>query len=128
MALTLTTPVSIVNAITTIAKWQIIDYDDHDTLAIPVVNVLVQAYKGTTVYGAYWLVACDSQPSLCLYVNPSSATLTDQLVVGWRTLTNAYTLITNAYDSATGNAKAKKVATELSLLTCGLVDAALVGI
>lgn len=129
MAKTLTTPISIVNAITSIAKWEVFGYQDNDALASPTVNVIVRVWKLNTTYGLYSLVASDVQNSLCLMVNLSPASLTDQLITGYQDLSanTPYTAITNAHDAAVGNQKAKKVAVEAVLVARGLLSAAFAG-
>lgn len=128
MAKTITTPINVVNNISNLTKWSVLDYNDQQSLVVPCVSVLVQMYHGSTIYMyPIWLTAFDVQNSLCLLVNPSSQNQADQLMVGYRGLPGAYTAITTAHDNTTGNNKTKLLAVETSIQTVGLIDAAFTG-
>lgn len=128
MAITLTTPIPVVNNIANLTKWAVVDYQDYQAATVPYVSLLVRVSGGGgKVYGLYRLNATDAQNSLCLMPNPTSVSMNDQLMVGYRQLTTAYTTITNAHDTATGNNKAKLAAVEATLISVGLIDTALEG-
>jgi hypothetical protein len=130
MAKTLTASITVVNAVTQIKKWKVVDYQDLLSAPVPAVRVQVLAYQNDTApYGLYWLIGYDAQNSLCLLVNPTPASMTDQLILGWQdqSASTPYTTITTAHDSASGNNKQKLLAVEAALISTGLVSAALAG-
>ena len=128
MAKTITNPIAVANAVTQLKKWQVVDYQDRLNLSPPRVNIVVQVYQNpTSSYGFFSLVAYDSDVSLGLFVNPQPTTMNDQVILGYVTATGAYTSITNAHDTATGNNKARLLAVENVLISAGLIDAALAG-
>jgi hypothetical protein len=124
---TLTAPIEIVNRANSIIRWQVLRFVDHDDVSPPWMEVVVAALSGGAKpypsAGATWtLVAVDATPSLCLVVNATSASASDQITTQSRQLTNAYTTLSGAVGS--GSKNARRLAVEAACLTTGLVDAA----
>lgn len=128
MAKTITVPVGVVNAVTQLKKWQVVDYRDVLSASPPRAIVVVQVYQSSSLsYGFFTLVASDADLCVGLFVNPLPTTMNDQLILGYLTIPSAYTTITNAHDNASGNNKARLLAVETYLMSLGLIDAALAG-
>ena len=131
---TLTTPVSIVNAMVTIGKISVVQYIDHDDVSPPWAEVHYRAfslsgkqYPGTGAQFDFSLAAFDVNPCLCLGVNAAPQTSSDQLQTFSTTLSGTpYTTISNAANAATGKAAIRQ-AVENACQTVGLVTAALAG-
>jgi hypothetical protein len=118
-------PIAVVRAVTLVAYWKILGYQDSVVDNVRGVRILVQVYQDNERnYGVFWLQAYDAQNSLCLHVNPSPTTQDDQFLLGFRSLPGACSRITTAYIAARGNHDEKLVAIETTLLDVGLLDLA----
>lgn len=127
---TLTTPIEIVNKANNVTKWYVVRFVDHDDVSPPWIEVVVAAQSaGAKPYpsaGINWtLSAVDAAQSLCLVVNSTSASASDQITTQSRQLTNAYTTLSAAIGS--GTRTAQRLAVETACVTVGLVDVAFDG-
>lgn len=127
---TLTTPIEIANRANSITKWQVLRFVDHDDVSPPWMEVVISAQSGGAKpypsAGFTWVLsALDASPSLCLVVNSTSASASDQITTTSRQLTNAYTTLASAAGS--GSKNAQRLAVEAACITTGLVDSAFFG-
>lgn len=133
MAITLTTPVNVVNNLANINKLKAIAVRDYADVTPPYAVIMFQAQGGggKTYPGPgqnYVLTVTDRGTCQCLFPNPASTGIADQFLVGPRNLTGTpYTTIMAAYYDGGATGAAHLRAAETACLSTGLLDAAFAG-
>jgi len=121
--LSLTNPINVPN----IQKWQVTSFNAHLDDDVPWGEVTIRVLGGGGItYCVRTLTVYDAQVSMYLFANPTPAGYSDRVVLGSKSIANAFTTLQTA-NTGSGNRKAQLVAIETACLACGVVDASLVG-
>lgn len=117
----LVTPITIPN----VTKWKVVRFAPYldDTPAWGELTIQFQG-GGSIVYATRVLPIFDAQDSMYVFLNPTSASYTDKLSTGMKTVAGAFTVLLAASQSG-GNRNAQLQAVETACLSTGIVDASL---